>query len=569
MPTVYVDAINGDNSNSGSELSPKKTIASAYATATSTGTVYAYPAIYRETIPNNIRLIGLGQCVVDGERTREVFTWGGGVVTTTVPSSTSLIYYIKNFTFRNPLNNYFFGSLLVTGPDSNTDLSTLYVKTPTATGGANSGYTWTTPGTGNPTWQTSLTYIFGEPRVTLISCNFYYDSPVTDSCLFLFNPIIGGINMLRWKATNQDEYSNRINTATTVTYTAGYYAGRPAYIKFDKCTVKNVNRVVNVAFAPWTGHAFYTYSQVGSGVPVATSVSTTPTPNIVLNFPTSLITGYDSIVDLSDTTNPKIKAISFPAKFSLTGTAMTLTNVFGPGATFPLNITTTPPTYRNTTFGGSALDLSLAANVGNNNTYIRGGRNGSNIGGWYPEWGFNTIDPEGGPSSATTNHLDKAGDLPVFDGTGWITDPNYPDTPTPQAKVPALRVVDATIYSGVPHFEINTNAYPLGTSAAVLSPVWKISVRQGITAQINKIIAEVAQDTAPSSGSKHVVDSTVSDATRTARFRASIAPFTQTAVAGVGGVPSWADLAFIGDSATTFQQTFFIQLQFILTKQGA
>jgi hypothetical protein len=642
MADCYVDNILGSDTNSGTFDSPVQTIAKAYTIVRPTytgsqnawassgiGTIFAFPAIYRETLPNNIRLIGLGMVVIDGENIRECttscsFSWAtctglpgapvsgvaGSNVVNSPPNDVFWNFYLKNVTFRNALSKHIFNMtyepMVAWDQYTNTALANLvgqsvtmntynsYISTHglvlgttvpvllgppiNSQGGtvltSNSGYSWAVPGSGSPSWQSTRNVYEPPHKVTLINCNFYWDAGVSDSCIFNTTYKMSGVNTINWRANSSSAYVAYNNTLTTVTYNILPWAGNVSSgIKIDKGTAKNVVRNINVNSVinvNARGTGFLTYNQTGNTTALPAGSSGTPTPNVVLNPSATLVQVYDTILDLTDTTTPKIKGVTLSTKVTVNAgaTGSTYTTSAGPGAGFPINITSTPPTYRNTSFGTDNLDLSLAAGSGNNNgTYLRGGRNKSQIGGWYPALGFNSIDPIGGHTNVTNNQLNKAGDYPVHSGTEWITDPNYPDSPVPTLNVRAVYAIDPAVNGGGPVFEIDTNSFPAGKLSAVISPVWKVYVRPNTTTTLDKIIAEVIEDLTPSAGSRKSVDSSAGDSTKTAQYRASTTAFTQSAIS-TGDVPSWTDLGFLANGSSAFTQTFYIQLRFIMTLQG-
>lgn len=224
-----------------------------------------------------------------------------------------------------------------------------------------------------------------------------------------------------------------------------------------------------------------------------------------------------------------------------------------PGATdayHDVNLTTTAPNYVSASFPNPNLALDYAgANIA---SYRGTGSYGSNKGAtWYPAFGWDRA-PRDLPSVLAFNTAWKELDSSAV----WLSDPNYPDGAT---KGPAFRFDDSV----TDHWEVDTVAQPAATSAAVLSPVFKITVRAGSTAYIKRMIREALEDTTPSAGSRKVIDSTLGTATRTAQYRASTTVFTQTST-GLG----WTDMAFTDDLSVSFTATFYVQIRIILTLAG-
>lgn len=220
-----------------------------------------------------------------------------------------------------------------------------------------------------------------------------------------------------------------------------------------------------------------------------------------------------------------------------------------------VNITSTPPPYTTDSYPNPDLSLNRAGT--NIALFIGTGQYKGNIcGEWFPVYGWD-VDVQLLPAAI------KAMALPWRDpvsGSEWVTDPNYVDGNT---KGPALRRND----ENGDHIEIDTQTQASATSVRWLGPVITVPVRTGAPITVKRAMRQGVEDTAPSAGSKKVIDSTISTSTRTMQYRASVTPFGQTVASG-GSVPAFVDVDFVSNYAEAFTETFYLQEALILTSAG-
>lgn len=219
-----------------------------------------------------------------------------------------------------------------------------------------------------------------------------------------------------------------------------------------------------------------------------------------------------------------------------------------------VNITTTAAPYADATFPDP--DLSLNYGGANIASYRGTGEKGSNIGSaFHPVFGTDM--------SAFQSTLNSLGKITTWRDpvslVSWITDPNYPDA-AGGVKGPALRVQD----SNGDHWEVDTVTKPTSTSAAIISPVFKIPVKSGVTSKVRKFMWEADEDAAAGAGSNKVVDSSLGDATRTIQYRVSTTEYTQTSTD-----LAWTDANKTSDlSAVSATQDWYVQMRVVLTIAG-